>query len=194
MVGIYLLKKKRFIYYNHKLKECLGDHCGNLFKEGWAFWYSLIDKTEADSVKNGITQFLSFPYSLDLLTINYHITDIYDKKILIKHEILLHQIEDHFLAINYLFDVSEKEKIEHCFHVKVESNYPRLSAQRVLTISPREKQVLRLIADGYSSKQIADLLYISDHTAITHRKNLIEKFKVKNTAHLVKRALEFMLV
>ncbi|RZV54531.1 MAG: LuxR family transcriptional regulator, partial [Flavobacteriaceae bacterium] len=43
-----------------------------------------------------------------------------------------------------------------------------------------------------SSKQIADILYISNHTAISHRKNLIEKFQVKNTAHLVKRAFESM--
>ena len=45
-----------------------------------------------------------------------------------------------------------------------------------------------MVADGYSSKQIADKLFISNHTAISHRKNLIEKFKVKNTAQLIKRA------
>ncbi|ELR71680.1 LuxR family transcriptional regulator protein [Fulvivirga imtechensis AK7] len=55
-------------------------------------------------------------------------------------------------------------------------------------VSCREMQVLRLIADGYSAKQIADKLYISEHTAINHRKNLIEKFNVKNTAELIKDA------
>jgi len=58
----------------------------------------------------------------------------------------------------------------------------------VLTISPREKQVLRLIADGYSSKEIADILFISKHTVMSHRKNLLEKFQVKNTPHLVHKA------
>lgn len=55
-------------------------------------------------------------------------------------------------------------------------------------ISRREKEVLTLLAQGYSSKQIADKLFISDHTTMTHRKNLIQKFKVKNTAELIKEA------
>ncbi len=59
-------------------------------------------------------------------------------------------------------------------------------------ISSREKEVLHLIGEGYSSKQIADMLFISNHTAISHRKNLIEKFQVKNTAQLIKKASKVM--
>jgi len=55
-------------------------------------------------------------------------------------------------------------------------------------LSERELEVLRLIASGYSSKQLADKLNISNHTAISHRKNLLEKFRVKNTAELIKEA------
>ena len=55
-------------------------------------------------------------------------------------------------------------------------------------ITSRELEVLQLIAHGFSAKQIADKLFISVHTAINHRKNLIEKFKVKNTAELVLEA------
>lgn len=57
-------------------------------------------------------------------------------------------------------------------------------------ISQREKEVLKLIAYENTSKEIAQELYISNHTAITHRKNLIEKLGVKNTAGLVRRAFE----
>ena len=53
------------------------------------------------------------------------------------------------------------------------------------TISKREKEVLYLIAHGYSSKMVADKLCISVHTATTHRTNLLEKFHAKNTAELV---------
>lgn len=55
-------------------------------------------------------------------------------------------------------------------------------------VTPREMEVLQLVAHGFSAKQIADKLFISIHTAINHRKNLIEKFKVKNTAELILRA------
>lgn len=57
-------------------------------------------------------------------------------------------------------------------------------------LSQREKEVLRLIAYENTSKDIARELFISNHTAITHRKNLIEKLGVKNTAGLVRRAFE----
>ncbi|MFA0963845.1 response regulator transcription factor [Roseivirga sp. BDSF3-8] len=54
-----------------------------------------------------------------------------------------------------------------------------------LHITNREQEVLALIAAGYSNKQVADMLCISIHTAINHRKHLIEKFQVKNTAQMV---------
>ena len=57
-------------------------------------------------------------------------------------------------------------------------------------ISQREKEVLRLIAYEYSTKEIAEKLYISQHTALSHRKKLLQKFRVKNTAGLIRKAFE----
>lgn len=59
-----------------------------------------------------------------------------------------------------------------------------------MNLSQREKQILRLVADENTSKEIADKLFISDHTAISHRKNLMEKLRVKNTAGMVRRGFE----
>ncbi|MFW5700318.1 MAG: LuxR C-terminal-related transcriptional regulator [Cyclobacteriaceae bacterium] len=55
-------------------------------------------------------------------------------------------------------------------------------------ISPREIEVLQLISQGYSNREIAETLFISPNTAVTHRKNLLVKFNVKNSAQLVKEA------
>jgi PAS domain S-box-containing protein len=55
-------------------------------------------------------------------------------------------------------------------------------------ISPREIEVLQLISQGYSNREIAETLFISPNTAVTHRKNLLIKFNVKNSAQLVKEA------
>lgn len=55
-------------------------------------------------------------------------------------------------------------------------------------ISNREKQVLQLIATGLSTKEIADRLYISNTTVLSHRKNLLNKFQAKNTAELINKA------
>ncbi len=54
------------------------------------------------------------------------------------------------------------------------------------TISEREKEVLNLIANEYTSKQIANKLSISTHTADSHRKNLISKLGAKNTAGIIR--------
>lgn len=57
-------------------------------------------------------------------------------------------------------------------------------------ITKREKEILQLIVDGYTSSEIAKLLFISPRTVETHRANLMNKFKLKNTAALVRFALE----
>ncbi len=55
-------------------------------------------------------------------------------------------------------------------------------------ISPRELEVLKLIADGLVNKEIADKLFISVTTVDSHRKNLLLKFNVSNTAALISEA------
>jgi len=62
------------------------------------------------------------------------------------------------------------------------SNAPLLTA--------REKEVLALIAEGMTNTEIAGHLYVSPLTVDSHRKNLLAKFGVKNTAAMVKVALE----
>lgn len=51
--------------------------------------------------------------------------------------------------------------------------------------SQREKEVLELLAKGYSTKDIAKELFITEKTVETHRKNMAKKANVKNTAELV---------
>lgn len=51
--------------------------------------------------------------------------------------------------------------------------------------SQREKEVLELLAKGYSTKDIAKRLFITEKTVETHRKNMAKKAQVKNTAELV---------
>jgi DNA-binding NarL/FixJ family response regulator len=57
----------------------------------------------------------------------------------------------------------------------------------VLTI--REREVLKLLAEGKRTKEIAAALYISPHTVRRHRSNIMEKLDIKNLADLVKYAI-----
>jgi len=55
-------------------------------------------------------------------------------------------------------------------------------------LTPKEREVLGLMADGFTTKEIAQQLSVSFHTVESHRKNLLTKFKVKNSVHLVSKA------
>ena len=56
-------------------------------------------------------------------------------------------------------------------------------------LTKREKEVLKLLAEGKRSKEIATALYISPHTVRRHRSNIMEKLNIKNLADLVKYAI-----
>lgn len=57
-------------------------------------------------------------------------------------------------------------------------------------LTNRETEVLKLIVEGHTSPEIAKMLFISPRTVETHRSNLMNKLKIKNTAALVRYALE----
>jgi DNA-binding NarL/FixJ family response regulator len=57
------------------------------------------------------------------------------------------------------------------------------------SLSSREYDVIKLIVEGYSNKQIADKLFISIHTVYTHRKNIMKKLELKSPMELILYAL-----
>ena len=61
---------------------------------------------------------------------------------------------------------------------------PQLNRPKNLTL--RETEILRYISEELTNKEIADRLFISPRTVETHRRNLVQKLKVKNTVGLVK--------
>ena len=61
-------------------------------------------------------------------------------------------------------------------------------------LTSREFEVLHLVAFEKTTKEIAQELFISVHTALSHRKNLMEKLEVKNTAGMVRRGFELGLL
>ncbi len=63
-----------------------------------------------------------------------------------------------------------------------------------MNISDREMEIIALIAEGNSNKEIADKLFLSTHTVTTHRKNIMNKLGVNNTAGLVLFAVRENLI
>jgi DNA-binding NarL/FixJ family response regulator len=61
-------------------------------------------------------------------------------------------------------------------------------------LTKREKEILELVAEGLTNQEIADQLFIALSTVDTHRKNLLAKFDVKNTASLIRLAAKLQFI
>ena len=82
---------------------------------------------------------------------------------------------------------------ETYFSTEVANALKESDTQRPL-ITRREKEVLQLIAEGLTNAEIAEKLFISIPTVNTHRKSILEKFEVKNTATLIGKAARIGLI
>ena len=63
-----------------------------------------------------------------------------------------------------------------------------------VSLSDRELQIIQFIAEGYTNSQIAAIIYLSNHTVNTHRKNIMKKLGVNNTAGIVMYAVKEQMV
>ena len=63
-----------------------------------------------------------------------------------------------------------------------------------IKISNREKEIIQLIADGLSTHEIGEKLFLSSHTVNTHRKNILGKLNVKNSAGVIRYGIQTGIV
>ena len=64
----------------------------------------------------------------------------------------------------------------------------------VMQLTEREIEIIKLIAKGYATKEIADNLFISDSTVKTHRKNIFKKLNINNVSELLKIVYEYKIL
>ena len=134
----------------------------------------------------------------------------------------MHDDESHIInmlkagAVGYIFKNTGKTKLIEAIKTvsSGESFFAKEASQRIMEhfmqnrsqekrngsvrdiqrLTEREKEVLKLIAEEYTNQEIADKLFLSPRTIDTHRRNLLQKLEVKNTAGLVKFAIKFGLL
>lgn len=100
---------------------------------------------------------------------------------------LLHAIQTIQNGATYFCKEVEEKNDENNTKIKSET-------LQITELSSREKEILILIAQEFTGNEIAEKTFISLNTVNTHRRNLISKLNVKNTAGLVKYAIEYGLL
>ena len=115
----------------------------------------------------------------------------------------IHRMMDNGASGYVLKNASQEELMEGIETVMKGKTYLSIEAAQSLrkntdgsipVLTRREKEVLELIAEGMTNNEIAGKLFISSTTVDTHRKNLLAKFDAKNTASLVKMAMQLQLL
>lgn len=110
-------------------------------------------------------------------------------------------------ALGYLIKSAPAEEIAEAIQTVMQGRtYLSLSMEHLIhpvnsgsvnalpAITKREKEVLALIAEGLTNNQIAEKLFISPLTVDSHRKNLLTKLQVNNTAALIRLAIGHGLI
>jgi two-component system response regulator NreC len=78
--------------------------------------------------------------------------------------------------------------------VLIQDYLARIDEEPFDLLTSREREVLKLIADGYTSRQIADQLYLSLKTVLGHRTRIMDKLDIHNKAELIKYVIKEGLV
>ncbi|MHC0447752.1 response regulator [Flavobacterium sp. 3-218] len=106
-------------------------------------------------------------------------------------ENIIEAVEAVYQGQEYFSD-AVRQKIFNTF-----KDNPKLNPNAIIEnplLSPRELEIIVLIALEYSGKEISEKLFISAHTVETHRKNIMKKLNIKSTIGLVKYALKNNLI
>ncbi len=110
------------------------------------------------------------------------------KFVALQSYILSSEQQKNYDAVISIFDSASQ--IEQTLINLINTNKPLKEVE----LSAREREIVAAIALGKSNKEIADELYISTHTVMTHRKNIASKLKIHNPAGLTIYAIVNKLI
>src|SRR5690606_26498120 len=102
------------------------------------------------------------------------------------HRELFKEVNSVLGAANFLMRNTDPEPLLDRLMLENEQLKNELKIQK---LSLREKEILQLVGQGFTSKQIADKLDISKLTVDSHRKNIQQKLEIDNTVELIRLAL-----
>lgn len=101
-----------------------------------------------------------------------------------------HQNGDPMLLIGFAMDIFSQIQTDTKLRELLHENLQLRNKLTINSLTNRQKEIMILIANGKTSKQIGDKLNISSHTVETHRKNILKRLNFHNSAEMVKFTIE----
>jgi DNA-binding CsgD family transcriptional regulator len=202
------LRRQQFDFISSTVKEILGYDSCHFMKKGLAFYNEVMHPEDLHKtwklIKN-IWDFIltkspadqgQFKFNFDFRIIK---PDGKEVRVLAQHSVL--QSDSHGTITHVLgvySDISHLKKSDHQVATTVSTATKNnrsfftqdecASYKPMTSLSKRELEIVKLLAEGYSSKLIADRLFISFHTVNTHRQNIMEKTSARNTGGVIQFA------
>lgn len=105
-------------------------------------------------------------------------------------QLLVEAIETIYQEQEFVDPALKEQMLQNVMKYKNDASQQKTAPE----LTQREKEIMRLIAQEFTTKEISEKLFISYRTAENHRYNLIQKLDVKNTAGLVKLAMHLGLL
>jgi DNA-binding CsgD family transcriptional regulator len=205
------IKSKEYLYVSNNIASTLGYSPEEFYTEGFLKTIKLFPLSQLEIVLEKI-----FPLMFETLE-KYSTTDnvedikisyctlinhkdghqhwfLHQITVLVKDEnnkahILIKQVTDinHYKTDDNIIFTVDKKDAHGVYHNVFKKSF--LSKDIEHALSEREIEVLHLMGQGYTSKEIADSLFVSEHTIYKHRKNMLKKMNVKRSGDLLKKAM-----
>jgi DNA-binding CsgD family transcriptional regulator len=187
----------RFIYMDSCYESFMGYAPKEHERGGLDFWFSKVHPDDRRMLGDRIIESLKVSKHLfnkkqrDPHILNYRFKKGTGEWMWIQHSVYNLSIDndgklDKVLHRLQLLDLSEYPINDTEIMYKVVLN----NSDPVNALTDREKQVLKLIAEGFSTKMISGQLKISINTVETHRRHLLEKLDAKNSMELIRKAFK----
>ena len=128
-------------------------------------------------------------HNIEIIFLNNNNTSEFIKILSHNNKINLIAITDdkNFKPINLYFDFINIHNERSKVILKIEEIFEKLNKNEkneTIELSNREKTILKYVALGYTTKQIAEELFLSPHTVVTHRKNISNRLGIKTVSGL----------
>lgn len=141
-----------------------------------------VKKAELLNLKNDFDEVSDY---LQCVSMNGQMTTYFTNKILLNET----------LSLNTTFFPHQQSRLEKMLKELIPWGEKSLRQwQKFQSLTKREKEIIKLIANGKSNQEISEVLIISKHSVHTHRRNIYKKLDVSKTADIVKISLALELL